>query len=117
MSTKELYCKIYVDTDQDRTWLLQQVAEQCLGVVAGRTVSAPELVVDISRNEDYDPVRAQSSEGFVHFPYYLDVEPVDGIERTSYIDAVRNLLLGFSQSHIRAVAACDFENELPEARI
>lgn len=113
MDSQELYCKIYLNTNRDRAWLLQELADQCRGVLDGRTVNSSELVVDVSRNEDYDPTRAQDPDGFVYFRYYLDVLPADGIERTPYIEAIRRLLLFFLQMDISAVASCDFESELP----
>lgn len=115
MDTQDLYCKIYVNSEQDRSALLRQVAALCLGAVTGRTVSSTELVIDISRNEDSDPVRADASDGFVYFPYYMDVLPANGVGRTIYIAAIRKLILGLRQMAGDTVAACDFEDELGES--
>jgi len=117
VDTQELYCKIFVSTEQDRSWLLQQVARLSAGTVTGRTVNSAELLVDASRNEDYDPARVLETGGFVYFRYYLDVVPADGVERQAYIDSVRRLLLGISQTGASAVAACDFESELSDSRV
>jgi hypothetical protein len=117
VDTQELYCKIFVSTEQDRSWLLQQVARLSAGTVTGRTVNSAELLVDASRNEDYDPARVLETGGFVYFRYYLDVVPADGVERQAYIDSVRRLLLGISQTGVCAVAACDFESELSDSRV
>ena len=115
MDTEGLYCKIYVNSEQDRTTLLRQVAALCLGAVTGRTVNSTELVVDISRNEDSDPVRAQTPDGFVYFHYYMDVLPADGVDRGSYIAAIRKLILGLTKMAGDTVAACDFEDELGDS--
>lgn len=116
MDNKDLYCKIYVDTQNDRAWLLQKVADHSLGVVAGRTVTSAELTVDVSRNEDFDQESAQVADGFVYFGYYLDILPVGSIHRNAYINAIRRLLSGFAEIGIIAVAACDFESELQDSR-
>lgn len=113
MNAEELYCKVYVDIEQDRSWLVETVATLCVGVAVGRTVESAELVVDVSRNEDYDPVRRKTQDGFVYFRYYLDVLPGETFERDVYVTAVGRLLLGLWARGIKAVAACDFEAELP----
>jgi hypothetical protein len=112
METQELYCKIYANTDRDRAWLLQQVTRLSAGTVTGRTVNSAELLVDVSKSDDYDPARALELDGFVHFRYYLDVTPADGVQRHVYIGSIRGLLLGISQLGVSAVAVCDFESEL-----
>jgi hypothetical protein len=113
VSEGELYCKCYLDSEQDRTWLLDLLAQTTRGNVTGRTIESPDVIIDVSRNEDYDPIRKTVSDGFVYFRYYLDVTPAEGVTRAEYVASVGELLHALWSFGIDAVAACDFESELP----
>lgn len=79
MTISNLYCKVYVETEEDRAWLVQKVAAMIAGEAGGRSVSSSRLSVDVSKNKDFDG-------GFVYSRYYLDVEPANGVERREYVN-------------------------------
>ncbi len=86
MTISNLYCKVYVETEEDRAWLVQKVAAMIAGEAGGRSVSSSRLSVDVSKNEDFDSVRVAEDGGFVYSRYYLDVEPANGVERREYVN-------------------------------
>jgi hypothetical protein len=80
-----------------------------------RTVSTSEFQVDVVVNEDFDERRrSQNHDQFLFYRYYLDIEPTENATRQRYVESVGNLLEGLWQSNCKAVAACDFESELPQ---
>jgi hypothetical protein len=68
----------------------------------------------VDRNEDFDDRRRQEPEdGFLFFRYRLEVSAEHGQARATQILLVTQLLEDFWASGMRAVAACDYEDELP----
>jgi hypothetical protein len=112
LSDTELYCKIFVDFDGSRDALVRIAAPAGARVGDGFSFESDELSVDVRRNEDFDAGRRDEPEGFLHFRYYLDVDPVANVARMAYVRAVDQLLGRLWATGAPAVAACDFEDEL-----
>jgi hypothetical protein len=113
MTSASLYCKIYVDSESERSKLVESISTVCLGAPSGRTVTSREMIIDVCRNEDFDPALRAGPDGFIHFRYYLDVQPSSGVGEKDFIAAVGRFLDGFRVKGIHAVTAADFEAELP----
>ncbi len=111
---EDLYCKIYVNTDMSEKMLLDFIARTINANIELRTVCGPFFEVDVIKNDDVDPLHANEQyDGFLYYPYYLDVEPLDNTKRKFYIASISNLLTALWNIRTKAVAACDFEDELP----
>jgi len=79
--------------------------------------SGAGLSLYVNENDDYDVSRISGSGGFLHYPYFLDVEPFGQVESfDSYISAVERLLDGLRAGNQEFVTACDFEDHLRDKR-
>jgi hypothetical protein len=111
-----MYCKIYVDIEVDKGQLLDQIARAISGSIRMRTVSSSGFQVDLLANQDFDESRrSQGDDQFLFYRYYLDIEPTKIVTYDEYIESVGNLLENLWGSGCKAVAACDFERELPRS--
>jgi hypothetical protein len=111
-----LYCKIYLDTDLSKDKVLELIAQITSGRSQMRTVSSAHCEIDVVLNEDFDDEKKREEEdGFLFYPYYLDVEPANGAVRERYVESIGQLLEGLWNSGCRAIAACDFESELSKS--
>jgi len=109
-----LFCEIFVDGPVSCTALLELVANRLAGRVDGSTVLSNFATIDVRRNGHADESRkADLRDGFIHFPYLLEIDPQPGATRASYVAMIATLLEELWQPGNRAVAACDFEDELP----
>ncbi|MFD3328664.1 hypothetical protein [Streptomyces sp. NPDC058701] len=72
----------------------------------------PALSVVAAHNdyEDGPPAAAE----FLQWPTVLECEAVPGASAREIVSAVRDVLQGMWSRSIRAVAVCDFEDELPD---
>ncbi|RGD56695.1 hypothetical protein DR950_01820 [Kitasatospora xanthocidica] len=98
------YCAVFVQgaSRQDVTGLVAAA----LGVPADEyTVRFGDLELDIQPNPD-----AGLADEFVGWPLKIDVEG----RRATMVDAVSRFLTAAWDAGYQAVAACDFESELPE---
>lgn len=112
---ESLYCKIFVNASFDRQHLVDKIRSFISGSVQGNRVTNVALQVDVRQNDDYDPAAArQKSDGFLFFHYYLDVDQAPGANRSAFVRGISDLLEAFWACGIEAVAACDFEDELPK---
>jgi hypothetical protein len=111
----DLYCKIYVDTDIN----IEQLKDKISMMVSGekqlfRTIITSFGEIDVNKNEDFDRKKVLESDGFIYSKYYLDIEPKGNIEQQNYIQGISDLLQNLWNSGFKSVAACDFEEELPQ---
>jgi hypothetical protein len=111
---QDLYCKVYVDSNLESSDFLASIADVIKGNVSLRTVSNDLLEVSVFSNKDYDRIRSGEVDGFVFYPYYLEIEPIDEVTVNSevYKMSIDNLLKVLWGMGADAVAACDFEDEL-----
>ena len=109
------YCKIFVDFSESRDVLSKAIQRVVGGTVQQRTVVSEICEVDVIRNEDFDESKRDSNDGFIYFPYYLDITKVDAASKGAFLDHLKKLLHHFWSTKVRAVPACSFEVELPEA--
>ncbi|MFQ3566002.1 MAG: hypothetical protein SNJ59_03295 [Aggregatilineales bacterium] len=85
------------------------------GLVAVALAMAPAAVeIDILRNEDYDVKRRQHfPDGFIYFRCIMNLY-LAGLTEAERIAVVGNLLERLWGAGFAAVAACPFEDALPE---
>jgi hypothetical protein len=113
-SNKDLYCKIFVDTDIELDMLIKKIAQ----IVSGskeiiRTIVSENSEIDVVRNDDFDTEkRHEVKKGFLYSKYYLDIEPNDQTERKDYILSISLLIQGLRDLGYKSVPSCDFEEEL-----
>ncbi len=102
-------CKIFINADVSQTELIGMTAP---------ALFAPEddlsLQVEVVKNEDYDSNRCrQFPDGFIYFRYLLDLYISDAaIECKAAV--ISRLLTQLWDWGYPAVAACAFEDRLPE---
>ena len=70
-------------------------------------------LVDVLKNDDADSSKITHSDGFLHYPYLVETEPKEGFNRNTYVSGISRLLESLWVANFKAVAACDFEDELP----
>lgn len=114
----DLYCKVFVDAPVVQKALVQTIADIVGGTidpdhVLGNIVNVNLVHFAVIRNEDHDKRRARSPGGFVFFRYYIEIYALPGQQRESFVRLVATLLEGLWAVGLQAVAACDFEDELP----
>jgi hypothetical protein len=114
MTYQNLYCKIFLDCDLEREQLTQMIAISIDGRIESKTILSNYCEIDIENNEDFHDIqRHDYSDGFLYYPYYLDIEPSEEVLFSSYADVITKLLEYLWNKVYQAVAACDFEEELP----
>lgn len=114
-----MYAKIFVFGPNSIEELVGAL-EAGIGVEAelGGMTMGGGTEVDVVKNDDFDPGKADSGTGdFLFFPYYLDVEDdePDGrpLLRPPLVSAVNELLEVLSEAGFTYVVAADFEDLLP----
>jgi hypothetical protein len=109
-----LYCKLFVDSDNSLQQLLRQIVEWSKGTLEGKTVLTTWGELDGEENEQFGKARrTDEQDGFLHYRYYFDIEPASATSERQYIKGVGELLLHLWSMDLKAAAACDFEESLP----
>ena len=112
--SERLFCKIFVDAPSSENLLRTRVAAVADGRIDGRSVVSPWAVIDVVRNSARDDSRKHEElEGFLFYSHLVEMEPEPGVARADYAANVGRLLEALWMQAFTAVAACDFEDELP----
>lgn len=104
-----MYCKIFINYNGSKHELFQLV-KSVFPVLKTElnTLVTSWGEVYIAHNDEYDPKRAEETDGFLYYPYLLDME----ITTPDYIALTNRLLQALYDAHAQAVPACDYEDFL-----
>lgn len=109
-----LYCKIFIDTDEKREKVLNSIKDIVSGSIERWTIISASMEIELRKNEEFNKREiARKEDGFLYSRYYLDIEPKENIEQEEYIFGIAILLENLWSIGYKAVTSCDFENELP----
>jgi hypothetical protein len=113
----DLYCQIYIDTDFNPSYLLEILGQVFKGSISLRSISCKLFEITLFSNQSANKEKACSDDdGFLYYPYYLEIEPFDleelGFTRNAYIAEIKSILSFFSNKKIPSAIACEFENEI-----
>lgn len=108
----DLYCKLFVQAQMTRDELVQWLARSVGGRVRLRTIATQTMELDVSSNDESDAQRADLNDGFLYFPFIVDVTPAENAVRDPYVAGVDAVMRSMRGAGMRVVAACDFEDEL-----
>lgn len=104
-------CRVYVDADVSETEMIGVVAQLLYSDDAGSGVGCE---ADVVRNPDYDSNRRRLfPDGFIYFRYYVDLYMPD-LPTNAQARLVTAMLEGLWDWGCPAVAACRYEDRLPE---
>ena len=79
------------------------------------SVKSAHLDIAVDDNDEFDSEKAnQGNDRWLYFRYTLEIDPIESVAPEDYIVAVGNLLKSLWSSQMDAVAACDFEDQLPQ---
>jgi len=115
---EDLYCKMFVDFDEDLksiTKLIETLTKGKIENERGR-IGTKIAEFDIRKNDDFNTSKEFRSndpaDAFLFWRYYIDIEPKEGVE-PSFVSMISQLLKNLRTKGIDTVVACDFEDKLP----
>ena len=113
-SQYDLFTKIFLDTDNEKTSVVEEVSKIVNGTVKGSAIVTEQAEIFLFNNGDFsEKKRNQGSDEFLYYRYYLDVEPIEDVDGKDYIGEISTLLTELWDSGFKVIASCDFEDELP----
>lgn len=109
----ELHSKVYLDTSAPFEAVVEQVSRHIGGTAHRSGAEGRILDVYVDENDEHDVVRAEDrEEGFLFYPYLLDVDAVAGVTVDAYRDALDALLQALALPWVRFVTAAEDEEAL-----
>jgi hypothetical protein len=109
----ELECKIYVDANCAKGELATRIAELFSAHAEGTTIEMQCGEVDVQRNDEFDETaRLEFPDGFLSFGLLVELYTDDPATPRCAGAAARILEYLWAQD-FPAVAACDYEDQLP----
>ncbi|MCG3133538.1 MAG: hypothetical protein HMLKMBBP_00716 [Planctomycetes bacterium] len=106
--------RIYVATDLSRSDVVALFAGAVAGRVERSSVVGQRCVIDVRRNDEYDPRPRSDADAFLYFPLTVEVWTEDpSVSLKSYLSTVASVMQALAANGSRLVAACDWEHLLP----
>ena len=69
---------------------------------------------DFFKNKEFDEEKAKEfPNGFLYFPYLLDVDTIDESREAEYKEMIKKIMFYLWLEECQLVVSSDFENELP----
>ena len=111
----DLWCEIFLDTNVEVLDLILLLLPNWIKKYHWK-VETDLLSIYITKNDEYnEKLKDNSSEWFLYFKYYLEIEPInENLDKEKYIEEIWKLLEWFWKNGCKAVAVCDFDYKLPK---
>lgn len=110
----DLSCRIYVHSTQTYEDFVAAVAQLGGGRRNYNHIAIRSLDVLVDENDMFDVAKAQTGpKRWLSFRYQLEIEPSQGTLAADYIADVGKLLQALWSAGVDAVAAAEFEADLP----
>ena len=78
------------------------------------SIESQFFTIDILKNKEFDAEKSKDfPDGFLCFPYFLDIDCTENTEKQKYIKMIGNLILYLWGKKCQLVVSSDFEEELP----
>ena len=109
----EQHSKVYFESAAPLDDIVRRIHQHIGGQQRPSGVDGPTLTVYVDDNDERDPVRAADPrDGFLYFPYLIDVDGSPGASTEAYQDALSALLRQLASPNIRFVTAANNEPAL-----
>jgi hypothetical protein len=76
-------------------------------------VESPTCEIGVQGNDEFDESLTGGADGFLYYPFILDIEPRAGVPKQAYITTIGRLLEYLWSKDMKKVAAARFEDALP----
>ena len=113
----DLYCRLYVKSDDDEKKLRERISRIFGGRISGRSISDEFIDFRVTKNDAFLPDSMDQHGGFVYFPYTAEVHPKkEFFEDTElngseiYIDLLVHVIIELRKSGAQVVASCEYED-------
>jgi hypothetical protein len=114
LAGKDLFCRLYLQTDLPHGELVGLLGRCVGGTVHFNSVRSQELDISVDENDLYDPERSgKGNDRWLYFRYTLEITPSQSADSREYVAAISRLLSSLWSAGIDAVAASEFEEQLP----
>ena len=109
----ETSCTVYLDTPTPLSEIVEQISAHVVGSAQRAAIDSATLDIYVDENDEHDPARASDlDEGFLFFPFLVDVEAQPGVAPSAYRAALNRLLQALARPGVRFVTAADDEPSL-----
>lgn len=110
----DFFCRINIQADMPFQEFVAFIARCAGGSSRINAVRSQALDISVFENDEFDTEKSQTGKDrWLFFRYSLEVDPVAGVAPKDYVTAIGELLKALWSSRLDAVAACDFEDQLP----
>lgn len=111
----DLYCSIFIEFNGPKKDLGRTITALVNGEEKGLSgILCPWADIYFGKNMDSGLGGPGEEDLFLYYRYKLEIEPAAGAPESDYVAGIGQLLTGLWQQNIPAVAACSFEDDLPQ---
>ena len=107
------FCKIFIYSENSNFAIASNLALFYKLKAEGKYLKADFAELGVIKNDDFDILKGKDfPDGFLSFPYYLEINFIEDIILVDVIFQINKILSFLWSQNIPAVAACDYEDSL-----
>lgn len=112
---EDLYCKIFINSPMLIEELTKKISDFLeLKLDKFLSIESEFFTVDILKNKEFDEEKSKDfPDGFLFFPYFLNIDSTENTEREKYIQMIGDLTIYLWGEKCQLVVSSDFEDDLP----
>jgi hypothetical protein len=109
-----LYCQIFLNTAMSKLDIIKGLEKLLNRQSIQNVITLENVEIEVRTNEKFDRhLCKQFPNGFLYFPYYIEVDPLPEQTQENQINLVSKILEYCWSSKFEVVASCDYEEQLP----
>ena len=108
----DLYCKIFTNGTNLNS-LKEFLSNLFQGIIEMNSMTLDHLIIEVHNNPDRKEA-PRGDENFLHWPVLVEIDAEGTSDEQTLIEECSKLLKRLWSSGIDSVAACDFEESLPQ---
>jgi hypothetical protein len=110
-----LYCQVFVKTKKSEIELINIINDFLKGEIQSRNIDSRHVSLSVIKNKSTDfNCTNDPLDGFLYYPFYLEIEPSESIALDEYIHTVKELITFLRGKGFTIIPSCSFENKLNE---
>ena len=111
----DLFCRVNVHSEMPHGEFVSFLARSVGGVNRMNSITTNLLDISVDDNDGFDAAKSSTGQNrWLYFRYTLEIDPIANVAPGDYLAAIGTLVKLLWSSGMDAVAACEFEEQLPQ---
>lgn len=101
------FCRLWVNTTLEHSDVVRTLAEVVGGTTLANMVSSQHMEMTVDRNDWFDDLRTGEPNGWLYYPFTVEVDPANGVDVDVYLGSIRQLVEACRDRGVEVYPVCE----------